>query len=90
MNPQQGKGRTAVKSSAEAIASATAVKIDAMTLLGKFLANGKMNRGGRPGKTGSKVEPVSDPTPTLAELGIGGREFGRRTLNCLVKLVFGS
>ena len=28
------------------------------------------NQGALPGKTGSKAEPVLDPTPTLADIGI--------------------
>src|SRR5215470_17293804 len=50
----------------EAIQYATAVKIDAMTLMGEFLKNGPKNPGTRPATTpgdgGSMREPPSIPT----------------------------
>jgi hypothetical protein len=52
----------------------TAVKIDAMTLMGEMLKAAEKNQGAVPGKTGSKGKPVLDTTPTLADLGIGKKE----------------
>jgi hypothetical protein len=63
------------KLSEEAIAYATAIKIDAMTLMGEFLQVAPKNKGANGSVvTGSKREPVKDPTPTLKALGIGKRE----------------
>lgn len=62
------------KLSEEAIAYATAVRVDAMTLMGEFLKTAPKNQGAVPGKTGSKTKPVLDPTPTLADHGIGKKE----------------
>src|SRR5262249_45821225 len=54
----------------EAIKHATAVKIDAMTLLGEFLRLAPKNKGANGSTvTGSKREPVKDETPTLADVG---------------------
>src|SRR5262245_3579595 len=63
--------------SEEAIAYATAVKVDALTLMGEFLKAGPKNNG-RPGpgrgKAGSPAAPAFHQPPTLAELGIRKRE----------------
>ena len=58
--------------SQEAIGYATAIKVDAMTLLGEMLKAAPKNGGGRPvkEKTGPRVEPVS----TLADLNITKKE----------------
>jgi site-specific DNA-methyltransferase (adenine-specific) len=67
------------KLSEEALAHATAVKIDAMTLMGEFLKAVPKNTGakGNPGGQGAKI--VRSPegttqTPTLAQAGIGKKE----------------
>lgn len=57
----------------EAILSATAIKIDAMTLMGEFLTKAPKDAGGRPAKTGPQSGPVSRP-PTLATVGITKNE----------------
>jgi ParB family chromosome partitioning protein len=68
------------KLSEESIAYAHAVKIDAQTMLGEFLARQPKNKGASgskpaPGKlTGTKREPVMDATPTLASVGISKKE----------------
>jgi site-specific DNA-methyltransferase (adenine-specific) len=64
--------------SEEAIAYATAVKVDAMALMGEFLkASPKATGGERGGKRsqldGSRKRPSNGP-PTLAEVGIGKQE----------------
>jgi site-specific DNA-methyltransferase (adenine-specific) len=61
--------------SEEAIAYATAVKVDAMTLMGRLLRESPKNNGGRPAKTRSKKEQVSSPVPTRKELGLEDRKF---------------
>lgn len=59
----------------EAVAAATAVMVDAMTLMGEFLKAAEKNTGAKGSKvTGSKREPVKDDTPTLAECGISKKE----------------
>lgn len=63
----------------EAINYATAIKVDAMTLMGEFLKaapknNGAAGRGEKGAKRGSLVEPPIDQPPTLAEVGIGRKE----------------
>jgi site-specific DNA-methyltransferase (adenine-specific) len=61
--------------SEEAIEYATAVKIDARTMMGEFLKQAPKNQGANGSKvTGSKREPVKDQTPTLADAGISKRE----------------
>jgi hypothetical protein len=65
------------KLSEETIAYATAIKIDAMTLMGEFLQTAPKASGGEHGGRsridGSRKEP-SIPTPTLASLGIDKKE----------------
>ncbi len=56
------------KLSEEAIGYATAVKVDALTMMGEFLKVTPKAPPGRPLKNGSRVEPISPPT--LAETGI--------------------
>ncbi len=60
------------KLSEDVIASATAIRVDAMTMMGKFLKTMEKNVGGRP-KTGSPKEPVL-VSPTYTDLGIGKKE----------------
>jgi hypothetical protein len=65
------------KLSEEAIATATAIRVDAMTLMGEFLKNAEKrgpehSRGG--GSKGSQREPLPDAPPTLAEIGITKKE----------------
>jgi N6-adenosine-specific RNA methylase IME4 len=71
--------------SEEVIAHATAIRVDALTLMGKFLkaspkatgTKGRLRSGpGRGRKNGGvKVEPpFSEPPPTYRELGIGKKE----------------
>lgn len=62
--------------SQEAIAHATAVKIDAMTLMGEMLKATPKAPAGRPAKEkiGSPAEPISMAPPTLADLGISKKE----------------
>lgn len=69
------------KLSEEAIAYATAVKVDAMTLMGEFLKEAEKNTGaadGTPGpgrgKRGAEAEPRFSAPPTLADLGISKKE----------------
>ncbi|HJZ55891.1 MAG TPA: hypothetical protein VKE74_13060 [Gemmataceae bacterium] len=66
------------KLSEEVIASATAVKVDVMTLMGEMLKateknTGAAGRGEKGAKRGSLVEPPIE-TPTLADLGISKKE----------------
>lgn len=66
------------KLSEEVIQYAHAVKVDALTLMGEFLkavpkATGGEHGGKRSRLDGSRKEP-SNPTPTLAEVGIGRKE----------------
>jgi hypothetical protein len=58
----------------ETIRYATAVRVDATALMGEHLKRTEKDTGGRPAKTGSKKEPVIEPPPTLAELGIDKKE----------------
>jgi site-specific DNA-methyltransferase (adenine-specific) len=63
----------------EAVAYATAVKVDALTLLGDFLKATPKNGGakGNPGGRGARLVRSHNGTaqaPTLAEVGIGKRE----------------
>ncbi len=53
-----------------AIGYAHAVKIEALAQLGDMLKGMEKNVGAMKGKTGSKGEPLLDPTPTLADLGL--------------------
>lgn len=62
----------------EAIASATAIKIDAMALMGEMLAQSPKNKGAAGGGTraaerGPYTGPP-DPAPTLAEVGVSKDE----------------
>jgi hypothetical protein len=57
----------------EVIASATAIKIDAMTMLGEHLKVEEMTPAGRPSKIDSQKESISK-IPTLAERGITLKE----------------
>lgn len=62
------------KLSEEAVASATAVKVDALTLMGEFLKAGPKNKGAKGSTfTGSKRGPVKDSTPTLRDIGSAKR-----------------
>lgn len=54
----------------EAIGRAVEVRADATRLLGGFLSKMPKSKGGRPGKTGTKSEPVY----TLAELGLDKKQ----------------
>lgn len=59
----------------EAIAHATAIKVDAITLMGEMLKRVEKATGGQPYQrkaTGSQVEPVA--APTLAKVGISKKE----------------
>lgn len=64
----------------DVIAHATAIRVDAMTLMGEFLKAGEKNKGtagqakGRDSSGGSRMEPPEDDTPTLAEIGISKKE----------------
>jgi len=64
----------------EAIACATAIKVDAMTLMGEFLKRTPPNPGtrgqlkGKDASGGPKREPPEHAPPTLAEVGISKRE----------------
>jgi hypothetical protein len=63
----------------EAIAYATAIKVDAMTLMGEFLKAAPKNKGtageGRPRKGGPKREPPKNGAATQEELfGKGGKK----------------
>jgi hypothetical protein len=64
--------------SEEAISYATAVKVDAMTLMGEFLLAAPKAKGtagaGRPKKGGSKREPPKNGAPTLADVRISKRD----------------
>jgi site-specific DNA-methyltransferase (adenine-specific) len=60
--------------SEDAIEYATAIKIDAMTLLGEMLRETPKNQGSIPGKTGARGRPVLDPSPKLSDHGISKRE----------------
>ena len=66
------------KLSEEAIASATAIKIEAMALMGEMLKTAEKNTGtagaGRPKLGGSQKEPPKDAPPTLADSGITKKE----------------
>src|SRR5262249_2523198 len=57
----------------EAIQHATAIKVDAMTMMGEMLREAPKAPAGRPLKIGSQEEPISKP-PTLAEVGISKKE----------------
>lgn len=61
--------------SEEVIGYATAVKVDALTLMGEFLKAAPKNKGANGvAFTGSRMEPVKDDTPTLKESGISKKE----------------
>lgn len=65
------------KLSEESIGYAHAVKIDAQTMLGEFLARqpkrgGQHSKGG--GSSGTKRVPLPNAPPTLASVGISKRE----------------
>lgn len=64
------------KLSEEAIGYATAVKIEAMTLMGKMLRQTPKAPAGRPPKQeiGSNKEPISTKPITYAQAGIGKKE----------------
>jgi site-specific DNA-methyltransferase (adenine-specific) len=67
------------KLSEEAIAYATTVRVDAMTLLGEFLRAAPKNKGakGNPGGRGARIVQSPSGTtqsPTLAEAGISKKE----------------
>src|SRR5262249_33778584 len=64
----------------EIVRYATTIKVDALTLMGKFLNEAPKNRGtngqlkGRSASGGVKMEPPERKTPTLAEQGIKDRK----------------
>jgi hypothetical protein len=62
------------KLSADAIAYATAVKVDALTLMGEFLKAVPKQDGGDAQRTRFQKGTESPPPPTLAEIGIDKRE----------------
>lgn len=62
------------KLSEECIAYATAVKVDALTLMGEFLKTAPKALAGRPAKISTKVEPISPPTQEET-FGDGGRKI---------------
>jgi hypothetical protein len=68
------------KYSEEVIKRATAIRVDALTLMGEFLKDGPKNKGtkgqlkGRSASGGAKREPPEKSAPTLAELGIDKKE----------------
>lgn len=62
------------KLSEEAIAYATAVKVDAMTLMGEFLKAAPKASAGRPTKISTNEELISPPTQEEV-LGKGGRKI---------------
>lgn len=56
----------------DAIAYATAIKIDAMTLMGEFLKAAEKNTGAK--GIGTSAVPEENRTPTLADVGITKKE----------------
>lgn len=66
------------KLSEETIHYATALKLDAERKLGAILRESPKATGGQPYQsTGSEVEPVEKPAPTLADLGIDKKTSAR-------------
>lgn len=60
--------------SVETVNRAAEIRSLAERQMGEFLKVMPKNQGALPGKTGSKSEPVLDPTPTLAEIGISKKQ----------------
>lgn len=61
----------------EAIDHAHSIKIEAQSILGKFLKNAPRNEGGRPTKTSSNIEQV---IPTIDDLGLTRKESSNSQL----------
>jgi hypothetical protein len=60
--------------SEQTVARAAEIRTLAVSQMGEFLREMPKNQGALPGKTGAKAEPVLDPTPTLASIGITKKE----------------
>jgi DNA modification methylase len=69
----------------EAVSHARAICVDALALMGAMLKEVQKNQGALPGKTGSKGEPVLDPTPTLADQGITKKQSMQAQALAVVK-----